>query len=121
MFSFLSDVRIWSLVLIVMGEVFAIASELIGSHRYNIQNQPFSVVFGRLSILIILGSVCLLAGYMLGYKAFKNIWIVSAISITSILVVEPAMSWFLFREIPTTGAGVGIGLGAIGLIATLFF
>jgi drug/metabolite transporter (DMT)-like permease len=58
---------------------------------------------------------------MLGYRAFKNIWIVSAILVTSILVVEPTLAWFLFKEIPTLGASIGIGLGVIGLIVALVF
>jgi uncharacterized membrane protein len=121
MFSFLSDVKLWSLVLIVLGEVFAIGSEMVGSHKYNVEHQSFLSIFGKLVLPIIVGSLCLLAGYMLGYKAFKNIWIVSAISVTSILVVEPTLAWFLFKELPTLGASIGIGLGVVGLIVALVF
>lgn len=73
-----------------------------------------SLIFLPVCILIIFG-------YVAGYKAFGNIWIVSAISITSILVIEPVLDYAIFRQMPTLGAGVGFILGAIGFVFTLFF
>jgi len=44
----------------------------------------------------------LLFGYMIAYSGFKNIWIVSVVSITAILVLEPLLAWTFFHELPTT-------------------
>ena len=55
------------------------------------------------------------------FKAFKNIWIVSVISITSILLIEPVLAYFIFDQLPTKGAAIGLVLGAIGLYLALFY
>jgi hypothetical protein len=57
---------------------------------------------------------------MLGFRAFQNIWIVSVSSITSILIIEPLVSYAFFRQSPTTGAFIGLVFGAIGFAAALF-
>ena len=67
------------------------------------------------------GGGLVVAGYMTGFKAFKNIWIVSVISIASILLVEPIMNYFIVGQLPTRGALVGLVLGAGGLFSALFF
>jgi len=69
--------------------------------------------------MMIAGSIFLIEGYMLGYTAFRNIWIVSAISITSILIVEPLLAYDLFQQLPTKGALVGFVAGIIGFAAAL--
>lgn len=74
----------------------------------------------ELGVVIMVGSFALLAGYMLGIKAFNNIWIVSAVSISSILILEPIVAYSVFRQIPTKGAFIGFLLGAAGLIIALF-
>jgi hypothetical protein len=61
----------------------------------------------------------LIAGYVISYATFKNIWVVSAVSVTSILIVEPALSYLVFRELPGRGAIIGLTLGALGFLATL--
>ncbi len=71
--------------------------------------------------IITLAGAFLILGYMLGYSAFKNIWIVSAASITSILIMEPILGFLFFRQMPTTGATIGLILGAVGFITTLLF
>jgi len=72
-------------------------------------------------LLIALAGGFLIAGYMLGFNAFKNIWIVSVASITSILIVEPILAWTIFHQIPTIGTIIGFILGAIGLFLSIFY
>jgi hypothetical protein len=55
---------------------------------------------------------------MIGYKSFKNIWVVSALSITSILIMEPLIGYIIFQQLSTRGALVGLLLGAVGFAAT---
>lgn len=63
----------------------------------------------------------LIAGYILGFGAFKNIWIVNVASITAILIAEPILAWTIFHQAPTPGALIGFILGAIGLFVSLFY
>ena len=57
----------------------------------------------------------------LGFKAFKNIWIVGVTSITSILIAEPILALTIFQQVPTRGAVIVFILGGIGLFSALFF
>lgn len=74
-----------------------------------------------LFVVVFIGCSLLLTGYAIGYSAAKNIWVVTAMSIGGILVVEPFLAWTFFHEIPTKGAIVGLVLGTIGLIATIIW
>jgi hypothetical protein len=66
-----------------------------------------------------LGGVFLVFGYAMSYVAFKNIWIVAAISITAIFIIEPILAWTMIHEIPTRGAIIGLVLGALGFLSSL--
>ena len=70
-------------------------------------------------IVSVIAAALLVYGYIFGYQVFKNIWTVTAMSVAGILVVEPLVAWLLFREMPTTGAGIVLILGAIGIITTI--
>ncbi len=94
------------------GEIGAVINASVG--------MDFLSVFLPMFALITLGGAVLIAGYMLGYVHLKNIWIVTAISVGSILIVEPLLAWLLFHQMPTLGAGIGLTLGALGVLAALF-
>ncbi len=108
-----------SLLLLFIGEAIAVASEMIGARMFAVGRHTFLDIFLKMLLLIFLGGGSLIAGYMLGYKAFQNIWIVTIASITAILIVEPFLAWMLFREIPTKGAIIGLVLGMLGFVATI--
>jgi len=113
--------KIAVLILLFIGESLSIYAEMVGARSSHIASQPFLQIFLKMFLLITLAGGFLIAGYMLGFKAFKNIWIVSVASITSILIVEPLLAWTIFKQAPTSGAIVGFILGAIGLFVSLFF
>lgn len=111
--------KLVGLILILFGETLAILTELTGA-KYT--GDTFSTrLFFRLLALMIIAGAFLLAGYMLGFINFKNIWIVSAVSITSILIIEPVLNYFYLNQLPTRGALIGFILGVIGLISTFVF
>lgn len=68
--------------------------------------------------MVFSGCTLLLVAYTVGYQAAKNIWVVTAASVGSILVVEPVLAWIFFHQLPERGALAGLVLGAAGLIAT---
>jgi hypothetical protein len=110
-----------AVALIFFGETASIAAELIASRRFSsVGGSYLSHVSLWMFLLITVAGIMLVTGYMLGYAHLKNIWIIAALSIGSILVVEPIMAYLLFREMPTTGAAIGLVLGALGTLAALF-
>jgi len=111
--------KILILLLIFAGEGFAIYAEMLGAKSFSISNQPVLRIFLKMLLIFMVGGGFLTAGYIFGYKIFKNIWIVSAVSITSILIIEPILAILFFKQWPTTGAAIGLILGAIGFIFAL--
>ncbi|EIK72772.1 hypothetical protein PseBG33_3268 [Pseudomonas synxantha BG33R] len=53
------------------------------------------------------------------HRAVGDIWIVTVVSVTSLLLLEPMVVWSLFHEAPGRGALVGFCLGALGMLATI--
>jgi hypothetical protein len=113
--------KILVLILLFAGEALSIYAEMVGARSNHIASQPFLQIFLKMFLLITLAGGFLIAGYMLGFGAFKNIWIVSVASITSILIVEPILAWTIFHQVPTIGAIIGFVLGVIGLFLSIFF
>jgi len=112
--------KLLPIIIIFAGETFAILSEIIGAKAFGLNDNAFVKTFIRVIPIMLLGSVLLVTGYMLGLKNFKNIWIVSAVSITSILIAEPIINYTITRQLPTRGALVGLIFGALGFFAALF-
>ncbi len=112
--------KVTALLLIFLGESFAIYAEIRGAHTFSIMNESFLSVFVKMFPMFVLGAACLISGYILGYRAFQNIWIVSVISVTSILLVEPTLSYLIFHQFPTRGAWIGLACGVMGLGTALF-
>jgi hypothetical protein len=114
-------VKFAAILLVFFGEVFSIGAELIASKRFAAGVGSYLSVFLPMFLLITVGGGLLVGGYMLGYTHLKNIWIITALSVGSILIVEPIMAFLMFQQLPTLGAGIGLCLGALGILAALFF
>ena len=112
--------KILTIILIFMGEVLAIYSEIAAARNYSFKEHPFASAFFKILPIIVLASTLLLIGYMLGLKSFKNIWVVSAISITSILIMEPIIAYTVTNQLPTRGAIAGLIFGVLGFMSALF-
>jgi hypothetical protein len=113
------SMRILAIGLIFIGESLAIYIEINGAKAFS-TNSVFFQTFIKGAIFLFIAGCALLVGYMFGYRGFKNIWIVSAISITSILIIEPVINYLIFHQLPTKGAFVGLILGVMGFVAALF-
>ena len=113
--------KILVLAAIIVGEVTLIFSEILGAHIYGGGEKTFWATFLRLVIPLTIGAWILLAGYILGLINFQNIWVLSVVSITSVLIFEPILAYAITGQLPTTGALIGFSLGAVGLIITLFW
>lgn len=105
-------------VLLFLGEALSVYSEMIGAKAHSDALTAYPQIFIKSFLLITMAGALLITGYMLGYKSFKNIWIVSVMSITSILIMEPVIAYIILKQLPTKGATIGLILGAMGFIAT---
>ena len=112
MYAFLAGAAIF------FGEFFIIGAEMWAARRFESSASQFHVFATAFGVSLV-ACFLLVFGYTYGYQVFKNIWIVTAISISGILVVEPIIAWLLFKEIPTMGAGAAFVLAAIGIVLTL--
>jgi len=108
--------KFYAILLVFLGEILAIYAE-----TFVIKHKIFSVGFWSMIFLMCVGGVFLVFGYVFGYRAFHNLWYVTAISIGTLLIVEPLLLRYLLGQIPTTGSLVSFTLGVFGiLVATLF-
>lgn len=108
--------KIIGLLCVIAGEFLSIYGEMIGS-KYGWANSSLLI---KPAIFMIIGWLTLLFGYMLAYAGFKNIWVVTVVSITAILILEPLLARLFFHEIPTTGSVIGFACGVVWMLATIF-
>ncbi|GEM_PF-257373 len=115
---------VWFKLLVILiifsAEALSIYYEIFGAKLFSDTSQPFQKIFWKVLPIIILAAIGLFLGYVLGIRAFENIWIVSVISIVSILILEPILAYAIFKQLPTRGALIGFMLGSVGFLATLF-
>lgn len=102
---------LFPLLLLVFGEALYVYCEMMIAKQSHI----LSMIF-----LSLIAGLVVIAGYYYGYQSSKNIWIVTAASIGTILITEPIISWLIFHEIPTRGALLGLIFGAAGLLSAIF-
>lgn len=107
------------LIALFLGEILIIIAELFGAR---IKEQQGSISIGNWVWLLAVGivsAICLIYGYIEGTHNYGNIWFMMAVSVCSILLIEPILAYLLFRHPITLGTGLGLSLGFLGLIITL--
>lgn len=117
-------VKILSIILLFLGEALSIYAELYFAEillHPGITPRETILTFIKMILVITLGGIFLLGGYYLGYFSFKNIWIITVVSITAILIADPFLAYTFFKQIPGKGAIIGLTLGVLGMISTLVF
>ena len=91
--------KLIAVLLVFFGETFSIGAELIASKRVAEPGADYVSIVLWMFVPIVVGGAFLVIGYMLGYLHLKNIWIVTAISVGSILIVEPILAFLLFPQL----------------------
>ncbi|MBX4192598.1 hypothetical protein KW798_03910 [Candidatus Parcubacteria bacterium] len=109
--------KIVAVALVFLGEALAITGELFASK--NTASGHYLTTFWQMSLLMAVGGALLVAGYMVGYHYFKNIWIVIVVSLATLAIGEPLLAYVLFGESPTTGALIGLILAILALLSAL--
>ena len=105
---------------IFVGELLVIYSEQIGAKLYGVGTYSFGAAFVYTLIPAIIGALLLVIGYMLGVRLHQNIWAITALSLSSILIVEPLFNYFYIGHIPAFGSFVGFIFGVLGILAVTF-
>lgn len=109
--------KLIAILILFCGEALSVYSEMIAARTHAVSDQHVFPIFLKGFLVISCAGACLIAGYMIGFKYFKNIWIVSALSITSILIMEPLIGYLVFQQLPTKGAVIGLLFGVAGFVA----
>jgi hypothetical protein len=110
--------KILSMLCLFLGEALSVWSEMIAAREHD-RGAGSIATFSKSFLWIALAGAFLIGGYMLGYRAFRSIWVVSVVSITSILAAEPFLAITMFSEMPSKGALIGFIAGVLGLVAAL--
>jgi hypothetical protein len=105
--------------LLVVWETLAIYAEMYIAEHFSVINKSMTG-FVIAAILMTIAWILLLLWYLYGYRAFNNIWVISAISITTIVIIEPILALILFKETPSVGTIVWFIFWSIWLFATLY-
>lgn len=107
----------WALcgvLLIVAGELVAIAYEVLAMRHMTLR-------YTLWACLCVAGAgILLVLGYTMTFKGLKNAWVVSTVSILTILVSEPILVWLVFKEVPTLGPMLGLLCATVGFGCVLF-
>lgn len=111
--------KFYAILILFLGEALSILAEVIAAKHFALDNNTFFKGFLRALPVIIFAGALLIAGYMLGLKAFKNIWVVSALSVTSIVIAEPIINYTITGQAPTRGGLIGLIFGCLGFVAAL--
>ncbi|EPL04052.1 hypothetical protein JFV28_23780 [Pseudomonas sp. TH05] len=103
----------------VLGEFCAIYSEVVAARLAHTGNTTWADLALPVLIMCFAG-ICLIGAYWLGYVAVGDIWLITVVSVTSLLLLEPLVIWAIFHEQPGRGALIGFCLGALGMLSAVF-
>lgn len=85
------------------GEFIGVFLEIFLANKFRASGS-FPHIFKNLLLLIplfIISFFLLLLGYIYGFRAYQRIWVITIVSWSSIVLVEPVLNYFLFHELPS--------------------
>lgn len=109
--------KFWVLAAIVIGEFLFIFFEIFFASKFKDAGSTSQIVTYLLwaAPVAAIFSGLILWGYIYGYRTFEKIWIITIISWSAILVIEPLLNYFIFKELPA-GKTLVAGLLAVAAI-----
>lgn len=110
------------ILFIFLGEFIGIALEIILANKFR-ASENFPEILKWLIFLIpffVLSFVLLSIGYIYGYRHFQKIWIITIVSWSSIVLIEPILNYLILKELPQ-GKIIVSGLLALSAIAISVF
>ena len=95
-------IKTLALVGIFLGELIGVGLEITLADKFRTENLREILRFLILiSPLFIVCLLLLLLGYIYGFRSFQKIWIVTIVSWSSIILIEPIFNYFIFHELPS--------------------
>ena len=109
--------KLGSALLLILAETLCIYAELyMASLAFKTLNISKLIVP---ILLVIFGSLGLLAGYYYLYKLYTSVWVPSVVSLGAIFISEPILVYLMFKEVPSPKIIVSMILMIIGITITL--
>lgn len=108
--------KVLALAAIFCGEFIGIFLEIFLANKFRAEG-TFSEITKMLLFLIpffIISFVLLLFGYIYGFRSYQKIWVVTIVSWSSIVLIEPFLNYILFHQAPS---GNTLIAGAFALLA----
>lgn len=100
------------LFLMVLGESTMIMAEVYSSiHSWK---------DWRVILVQIFAAMVLIYGYDVSYKRLNSVWMVSVLSVLTIVVAEPIIVWFMTKEEPSKSTAIAFALACISLVVLTF-
>ncbi len=113
--------KILILLAIFIGELMFIFFEIYLAHKFRASVDSARVI--KTLILVVpwaaVFSLLILWGYIYGYKYFEKIWVITIISWSSILIIEPALNYLIFKEMPAGNTLVASLLAVAAIIVSI--
>ncbi len=93
--------KFWVLLVTVVGELLFIFLEIFFANKFKDTDFASQITTYLLLIasMVVAFSILILWGYIYGYRTFEKIWVITIISWSSILVIEPLLNYFIFKEL----------------------
>lgn len=110
--------QVLSTAVLAVGELLVIYAEVQAAYHWERLQQTRAVLYS--ASLMAVGGTLLIAGYVAAYRAWEDLWKVGVISLVSILVAEPVVTYVVSAQRPGLGAVLGFVLGSLGLFCALF-
>ena len=106
------------ILFLFIGESFYLYAEMLVA-KNSLDSSSKVTVFAFAITMVVIGGLVFLGSVYFGMHLFKNIWIIAAISVAAIVVMEPILAFTFFKQLPTLKNAIGFALGVVGLIVTL--
>ena len=113
--------KIVVLGLIFIGEAIAIGLEIFFTSKFRSEGS-FAEIIKYLMIAAPLAAACVIfitIGYIYGFRYFNKIWVVTIISWSSIIMIEPILNYFLFKELPSGKILISAILAILAIIISI--
>jgi hypothetical protein len=105
----MTGLKLACVLLMVAGEGSMIAAEVMATKT--------DWMTPRVLLFQWLAATLLLAAYSIGFKAWQDVWIVSVISVTTIVISEPIIVWHFTNSLPNRQTVVSLVLALSALVA----
>ena len=114
--------KLLTAVLIFGGELLGIFLEIFFAGKFR-NNGSFREITKYLLLSIpffVVSFLLLLTGYIYGVRYYQKIWVITILSWSSIVLVEPVLNYFIFKEVPSGNTLIAGILAFSAILISIF-